>query len=660
MTRKGRGLVAFMTNIGSRSKHFTLFKSIFALILLLIFLIYVGKILLSPNRGLDITDESLYLLGTSPEVNWLYPFGWSTSWLFELTGNDLAAFRLSGFVVLELSSLLLAHSIFTFSAKMLVKTRSPRSLEYFSFMLVGFFAPMFYYGGYLRTPSYNWANLVLINLSISLLLLLFIEMRESEAPVGLNPKILIFGTLFSFFSLFFGVSKPSTPVFFFSAALVIVLCLYRPYFKQILILFFLSGLFSLALLFLFGPWPIDFYKTFKYAVQSPTPLQTHTLRGALSDAFGSIGDFYFLGLRALEAAVGGATSLVALVLALGLGIHILRTGTSSKISKVIFWLYTFAVGALMMRQFGWSRLFNRLSPESRWINPDPVQVGLIALLLLPITTPIRRLCFRSSDEPRNEKSEWFLVPNLLFIGVIAFGFGSGHTISRQASLAVGIIFFISHREFVFRARYTPRLHCLLIPLICLAGALITIRESYARPYRTASTNAAVVETDFGKYGGTVFIEASLSDFVKDFREAAYANGFKIGDSAAALTWRWKTFPVLMLEGTPPPTIMLTHDAHLDLLEYNLDRQDTADFLSDAWILISPDDIIPEKQRRGVHLLYDAVSKTSGVHFPSGYQCVVESPILELWAPLNGQSRTSECVSLVESGTKYDFDQGFRD
>jgi len=115
----------------------------------------IGAYTLHPTRGLDITDEGLYILATNPDVNWVYPFGWSTSWLFSVSRHNLATFRLLGFVVLECSSILLSATTYLYSRTLSGSSKRFFSLEFGSFLAIGFLAPFFYYGGYHRTPSYK-------------------------------------------------------------------------------------------------------------------------------------------------------------------------------------------------------------------------------------------------------------------------------------------------------------------------------------------------------------------------------------------------------------------------------------------------------------------------------------------------------------------------
>lgn len=631
----------------------------FGLLLLTVTGLFIlGQLILHPGQGIDVTDESLYILSTSSDVNWKFPFGWSTSILFDLSGQNLRTFRVLGFIVLELSSLLLSIAVYVFSNNSLGVTKSFKTLRFASFISVGLLTPLFYYGGYHRTPSYNWSNLVLINISISLLLFLFVELSGTSTLTRFSRHSLGLTFLLCFFLVYFGVAKPTTSVILSIAGFAIILKYYRPVFVKFFAVFGGSVLFSILLMVGLGIWPTNFYQVFIEASRSPTHLPQQTLGGAFSDLFESGADFYLILSDALRTSVGGATLLFVLTILFAVCTIWIRSEPGSKVSATLFLILTTGLAFMMISQFGWGRLIGRAQPASRWINSNPVEVGLISLLLMLFISPVKLLPLKYGKSSRNFSSEWRVVPFLLAIGVLAFGFGSGHTIARQVSLAAGLLLLLSHREFVFRSSSWFSIHSFVIPLVCCVGGVITISESYARPFRTAATDLSVVEIDFGTYGRQLLVEASLAEFVHDFRTAAHENGFKPGDEVAALTWRWKSFPVLMLEGTPPPSVMLTHDANLRILEYNLERHDTVGFLKRSWLLVSPENLIPEEKRAEINSLYSAISDATGRRFPDDYECVVSSPILELWSPFESGSRGPACRANIESGTSYDFDRGF--
>ena len=466
-------------------------------------LFFLGNLLLHPGQGMDVTDEALYILSTSSNVNWKFPFGWSTSILFDLAGQNLRLFRVFGFTILEFSSLLLSISTFSFSNNILRNSMSLRGIKFISFIFVGLLTPLFYYGGYHRTPSYNWSNLVLLNISISLLLFLFLELSQTSAATKFSGRSWILTFSFCFVLVYFGVSKPTSSVFLSFAAFALIFKYYRPHILRFAAAYSGALLTSIVAMVCLRVWPTNFYQVLLNASRSPTHLPQQTLGGAFSDFFKSGGDFYLLLFEATRKSAGGAISLFVLTIFFAACTIRIRSAPNSKISLVLFWVLTSGLVFVMVNQFGWARLIGGAQPASRWIHSNPIQVGLVSLLLMFLIRPVKSLPLKNGRSSRNSSSEWNVVPFLLVLGVFAFGFGSGHTIARQSSLAAGFLLLLAHREFVFRSSSWFSIHSLVIPLVCCTGGVITIGESYARPFRTAATDLSVVETDFGAYGGKV-------------------------------------------------------------------------------------------------------------------------------------------------------------
>ena len=87
---------------------FLRFSNLHILIIFGVFVYILGMLIFNSNRGLDLTDESFYIL------NSIYPFdifsvvtheNYYTGLLFYLSGYNLTIFRVFGIIVLLLSSI---------------------------------------------------------------------------------------------------------------------------------------------------------------------------------------------------------------------------------------------------------------------------------------------------------------------------------------------------------------------------------------------------------------------------------------------------------------------------------------------------------------------------------------------------------------------------
>lgn len=129
--------------------------------------------LLASDRGIDLTDESLYLLDADPPSRYDalgFPYGWITGPLFQAVDYDIARFRTLGGMILVLATALLAHQILRFAAETEVQSplRDSRVVHALTIGLVALSGLLYYVGlPLLRAPSYNWLNLVGILISLS-------------------------------------------------------------------------------------------------------------------------------------------------------------------------------------------------------------------------------------------------------------------------------------------------------------------------------------------------------------------------------------------------------------------------------------------------------------------------------------------------------------
>ena len=138
----------------------------------------VGWVLAS-DRGIDVTDEMLYLLDAdppSPTATWKFPYGWVTGGLLRVVGYDIAALRTAGGVLLLVASAVVAIEVHQLARTILedngsCSSREPQSIDlarYAAVAVAGLSGIIYYVGlPMLRTPSYNWVNLFGILLAVA-------------------------------------------------------------------------------------------------------------------------------------------------------------------------------------------------------------------------------------------------------------------------------------------------------------------------------------------------------------------------------------------------------------------------------------------------------------------------------------------------------------
>ena len=170
---------------------------------------------IASNKGLDLTDEGLYLMAAdppSPQASWGFPWGWHTRPLFALVNYDIATFRTLGGVLL-----LTAAAFFGWATTRYAFTLFNRPLPlhrgthiwYVAAIVTASSGALLYYAGLLRAPSYNWVNLMGIFIASAAWIMLVAHTGvQSRRKPKLAPWVWV---SISAFGLAFTIpAKPST------------------------------------------------------------------------------------------------------------------------------------------------------------------------------------------------------------------------------------------------------------------------------------------------------------------------------------------------------------------------------------------------------------------------------------------------------------------
>lgn len=121
----------------------------------------IGRLASDTRRGLDFTDEGMYLLSAdarSSEASFHNAFGRYTQILFRIAGHDVARFRLLGLLLLVVVAAALGDRLAAVARRL---GGLPRSWPFrLTIMSAVVSASLHYYNLMLLTPSYNWMNLL--------------------------------------------------------------------------------------------------------------------------------------------------------------------------------------------------------------------------------------------------------------------------------------------------------------------------------------------------------------------------------------------------------------------------------------------------------------------------------------------------------------------
>ena len=325
--------------------------------------------ILATDRGLDLTDEGLYLLSAdapSRSAAWLFPWGWHTGPLFSLVGYDIAAFRTLGAVILVLAGGCLgwvavrAAVAFGAGSEAVGDARPvDGQAAHGGYVLpaigsiVGALGTLLYYASLLRTPNYNWLNLAGILIAAAGLMELS---RRSRASGGSMNRGSFAAAAVSALGVFLTIpAKPDSAAFLMVArgGLLLATVGWRAALR-------LSAplppwWLRLAVALVVGAWPLDFPGVFVRAVETPTLAAEQSVVGALRDVLGMpaviVGVFAELRTGAVAAiGIGFAALAAAIARRAGAG-SVNTTGDGRRRLRailVVFGLSAVVVAALVI------------------------------------------------------------------------------------------------------------------------------------------------------------------------------------------------------------------------------------------------------------------------------------------------------------------------
>ena len=603
---------------------------------------FLERLLASP-RGLDLSDEGLYLLAADPPSStaaWGFPFGWHTRPLFALVGNDIASFRTLGAVVLVISFGWLgwASVHVALPAKRLVSTRAMRLLASIA-TLTGALGALNFYAPMLRTPSYNWLNIVGMSISAAAALSFIHVSRVNRTSFGrfhmLLLAVLSSGALFMTFP-----AKPSTlPLLLLLTTLLVVGVsgwqTGAKWFGWNLVLMPAWLAISLAVRL----WPFDFISVFLRTLQMPAPDPLQTTSSAIRAVFLLPRDF----AAGLAAAQNGP-ALLLVTSAVVLLVPVIAARTWIPIRIVGFGLATGAALAIA----GVPVPLLQPTGQAFGIASSAVTTAGLIILGAALISSARLRPRMVAEEGYQRKCvpRWLLVIFLVLLPFV-FSFGSGNGIYAQASLAVGFIF-IAAFVGVMRGDYT-RNRLILTGFVLFATGLIamaSIASGWQAPFRTAPLAENTATTSIGDRGATLLLEPKLSEDLSRLRALAEENGWQPATPLVDVSYMWNPAVPYSLGARMPESLALTifgYAAAHDIVDFHLSAPFRGFPFDQAWFLTSrPSSIADPSGQKAVDFTMEKLSVVTGRPFPESYTCLSAGDFM-LWKPvLPEQGNGSDC------------------
>jgi hypothetical protein len=597
--------------------------------------------LLASERGIDLSDEGLYLLAAdppSPSAAWGFPSGWHVRPLFALVNYDIASFRTLGAVILLASFIWLGWSAARATvARLETRTRSTIFLTCAAAM--GGVGSLMFYAPMLRTPSYNWANLVGITVSTAAALTALSLTRSPaqgrSVAIGRTSFALLAGvSSLALFGTF--PAKPTTlPLMLLLTTLLVLITLgARGAGAWALISVGLLPVW-LALAYLLRVWPDNALEVFRLALDMPTPDPLQTAGPAIRAAL-------LVPIDAVSS-LPGSDPATLLALAIGLTVTTIPALAGREwIGVRVTGLVVSTIGALSLAGVPTPIVNHQFAPF-RIANASVTTASLV-LLIAAVVAASRRPCDAAAASPR-ALARWSTV-GVLAVLPFVFAFGSGNGIYAQASLAAGTMLLAGivaiPRPLLGRGGLTILITLSLAISSFAAGAVIS---GWQAPFRAAPITDQQVPTQVGPHGSTLLLEPRLSETISVLRSKAEAVGWTDETPIVDASYMWNPTIPYALGGRVPDFLALTifgYSAAHDITDFHLSPPYRNFPYEKAWFVTSrPESITDPNGQAAVDFTMEKLSAVAGRAFPDSYACVAAGDFI-LWRPVPPEEGGQGC------------------
>ena len=635
---------------------------VFIVSTMLIMLWFFLSAILAVDQGLDITDEGLYLLEADhPNLiaSWGFPYGWHTGLLFSFVHFDIAAFRVVGALLIVAASSWLGWVATSLGDYFSCRTQqdetgvSSRNLCVIG-AIIGGTGILLYYGGFHRTPSYNWLNLfgILVG-AASMITLANAWLRQGALYSAWWKLFLVF--IFAL-GLFLTIpAKPSTPVFLL-AVIICFLGVVLGWRKAIAIgaIACISVLVWIGIAIVAGVWPADFYEVFLRLLKRPSLMSTQTPVGAAWNVLES-SFIFFKHLKGLSFFQTTAFSCGLAMLGLGALMRKLAPHFFLGRLNILLGFSLFILGALNLVAVPLPWL-NPMGVQSRWIYDKLVTASLLIVIAAVIVglglRDRKEKCHKNNGCFIRDSYSWLALVLLLTILPFIFGFGSSHEDYRQASLAAGL-FSIAAITALSRFADVQLRYGLAAALLLFVSAVtwVTISDSKQLPFRIAPIEFQTSATTINVHGAKLYLDQDLANTISALRHQANDAGWKNGTPLIGVAWRWSSTLPYVLGAQVSNSLMLTifgYPGSNLRAEYQL-AHGFVDFpLQDAWILTTSTNLLDSEKQKKVEQVLKSIEKTGGRPFPQYYECVANAAGFLLWRPSTHMRNDSSSVVEAEA------------
>ncbi|MFZ4718351.1 MAG: hypothetical protein ACOYMR_02935 [Ilumatobacteraceae bacterium] len=571
----------------------------------------------SSDRGLDLTDESLYLLALDPpskEAGWVTPFGWSTSPLFDVVGHDIARTRTLAVVLLVVVGGLMGAA-----AARWVRTDRIGTT---ALVAVGALGAPLLTASFLRTPGYNWANLIGLMLGVAgIALAARAPETDGRGRAWARRPDLHFAA--ALLALGCVVAVPAKSTSGIALLVVATVVLWREVDRRralhLLALTAGWGVALVTLCILTGRWPASFLSVLWASTSFPPLHENQTIGGALHDV-----------LRTPKVAWQQLSKLPAATWALVAAAVVTAVVTRRRRDLPRFVrclpLVLCAVAAV-----------GAAVPWPVLGLPDPAfrfaWFGTTNAALLLLLGAVLHLVANGTD--RRAATRAGLVTLMLGVLVVAFGFGSAMSVYNQAALAAVLILVAATVVTLATTDATAgRVGASLVAASTLCLVVSNVVDSRHHPYDFADIAQQTTPVVLGAHDDTLLVQPDTAEYLTAMRAAARGAGLCESNRVIGLRWGWSSAEPFALGATVPDSLILTIFGYPDavtLLPVTMARMNDPAW-HDAWVMTTDPATIEPQQQAELQQAFDRLPNTVGRTFPDDYTMAADVQGTQLWRP----------------------------
>ncbi|MDZ4824891.1 MAG: hypothetical protein SGJ13_00305 [Actinomycetota bacterium] len=594
---------------GRRSRTVTVLEWILAAGAALLALTALARLVKNANRGVDFTDEGMYLLSAdaqSSEASFHNPFGRYTRVLYRLAGFDIARFRAIGEVSLALAAAGLGDRVAVASARLRhVRASVPVRVATAAALIS---AALHYYTLYLTTPSYNWLNLFGILVAAAGLIDALTRPADDDRwwVRWAGPATIAIGVACA--SMAKVSSGPTIFVVSIAASAAFAPGSLRTRRLVVARIFGAgAGLAVVHSVFINRPWV-----TVSQILRGQRTLEVlDPVHYELDNAFRSVRD----AIEAVWNDLGHVASMGGWI-ALAAAVAGFAFPRRMRYVAAVFATVAVVLVALRLDDLNHWQGSGAGYYALTWV---PITLLGVALLFLPMA--IRSI---PADRLQSGVRLGVCVIVLPVFGA-SYAFGSGNGFFAQ--LNGGFAPFVAAAFIILLGVVLPEgfpLPALVLAIVLGVGIHSVLDDAMLAPYRQLPVAAQTETVELGPGGGTLKVDPGTARFMRTFRAAAEEAGWEPGTPMLDFT-PYAATALYVLEAKPPLTIIPTVGFYADtntLAAWSLDKlvdEGWDDEFRDAWVITidtgspgAPDTAVLSKLGRTFPTDYEKIGVFEGI------------------------------------------------